>query len=127
MTLREYYAGLALQGLCGTWPLKEWTNTDLETATETAVALADQLIKQLEAPPKSFLLTEKVPEPGQAILYECNHGFKKGYFIQILLPEHGIGQTWIHGTSDIDTFERWKPIPKEAIADDRFHSQIKKP
>lgn len=46
MTLREYYAGLAMQGVCANSDSTDWTAASVATV---AVALTDALIAALEA------------------------------------------------------------------------------
>lgn len=48
LTKREYFAGLALQGLLASMTESNW-NTEEKTLAEFSVRLADALLKQLEA------------------------------------------------------------------------------
>lgn len=45
MTLRQHYAGLAMQGICASGPTKDWTDKDI---SREAVGLADALIAAMK-------------------------------------------------------------------------------
>lgn len=47
MSLRAYFAGQAMQGICASSPGNEWTD---ERIAKDAVALADALIAELNKP-----------------------------------------------------------------------------
>jgi len=49
LTKREYFAGLAMQGLCSN---SEWAEITKETIAKEAVKLSDRLLKELEAKSK---------------------------------------------------------------------------
>lgn len=51
ITLRAYFAGQILQGICAAGPGKEWTNCRLAA---DAVDMADALIVALESTPAPF-------------------------------------------------------------------------
>ncbi|MDV3706644.1 hypothetical protein CMU55_19260 [Elizabethkingia anophelis] len=49
LTKREYFAGLAMQGLiAGRWACPDNVPNDVETITREALLHADELLKQLE-------------------------------------------------------------------------------
>lgn len=48
LTKREYFAGLALQGLCANYLRDNITGWEIKTYDAEAVELADELLKQLE-------------------------------------------------------------------------------
>lgn len=49
LTKREYFAGLAMQGLCANYLRENVTGWNISTYAKEAVAIADELIKQLES------------------------------------------------------------------------------
>lgn len=49
LTKREYFAGLAMQGLCANYLRENITGWNISTYAKEAVAIADELLKQLES------------------------------------------------------------------------------
>jgi len=48
LSKREYFAGLAMQGLCANYLRDNVTGWDIKTYAKEAILLADELLKQLE-------------------------------------------------------------------------------